>query len=143
MNEHKIIKELTVVEHSPGGWKKKQKMFIVDGNEEKFAQYLGLDAEKYPLGTRFQVVKLEPEPPKERVVLPERMKWDKFAMLWTADGLLIAKAYIDRDGWYRIPFMHSSVSVEKHATLEATKQVIEDALAEKGYFGVRKVVDNE
>ena len=37
--------------------------------------------------------------------------------------------------------MLSTVGVEKQATLEATKQHIENALAEHGYFGVKKVVD--
>jgi hypothetical protein len=103
----------------------------------------GIDPDAYPLGTRITVTLEEPEPPKERIVLPEGMKWDGLAMLWTADGTLIAKAFMDRDGWYRIPFMLSCVSVEMQTTLEDTKRAIEAALAEHGYFGVRKVVDNE
>lgn len=101
-----------------------------------------IEAADYPAGARVTVTIEEPEPPKERIVLPEGMKWDGLAMLWTADGTLIAKAFMDRDGWYRVPFMPSSVNVEKQTTLEDTQRAIESALAEHGYFGVKKVVDN-
>lgn len=103
----------------------------------------GIAADVYPVGTRVTITLEEPEPPKERIVLPEGMRWDELAMLWTADGTLIAKACVYSDGWYRIPFMLSSVSVEKQTTLEKTKQAIENALAEHNYFGVKKVVNNE
>lgn len=96
----------------------------------------------FPAGTKITITAEIPEQPKERVVLPEGMAWNGLAILWTAEGLEIAKAFTDRDGWYRVPFMVSTVSVEKQATLEATKQHIENALAEHGYFGVKKVVDN-
>lgn len=96
-----------------------------------------------PVGTKITITAEIPEPPQERIVLPEGMRWDELAMLWTADGTLIAKACVNSDGWYRIPFMLSTVSVERQTTLETTKRVIESALAEHNYFGVKKVVDNE
>ena len=113
---------------------------IYNGTFQKLGNF---EADAYPMGTRVTITFEEPEPPKERIVLPEGMKWDGLAMLWTADGTLIAKAFMDRDGWYRIPFTLSCVSVEMQTTLEDTKRAIEAALAEHGYFGVRKVVDNE
>ena len=112
---------------------------IYNGTFQKLGNF---EADAYPMGTRVTITFEEPETPKERIVLPEGMKWDGLAMLWTADGTLIAKAFMDRDGWYRVPFMPSSVSVEKQTTLEDTQRAIESALAEHGYFGVKKVVDN-
>ena len=101
-----------------------------------------IEAADYPAGARVTVKIEEPEPPKERIVLPEGMRWDENGMLWTADGNLIAVVRDGADSWFRAPFMLSTFSVLQEST-EATKQLIESALAEHGYFGVRKVVDNE
>lgn len=152
MSEHKIIKELTVVEYSPCGWKKKQKMFIVDGNEAKFAQYLGLDADKYPLGTRFQVVMLETEQPKERIVLPKGMEWvdhyDKqydmldSTTLFTIDGLKIAQVFNSiTDDYYCIcyaPWDKETVRFHKK-TLEDGKEEVLEVCAKNNWYGIKKL----
>jgi hypothetical protein len=105
----------------------------------------GIDPDAYPLGTRVTITFEEPEPPKERVVLPEGMAW-KGNLLFSPDGALIAGIRDDADsGWYRVPFTVCKLIEVPTASMDKKEQykVIENALAEHGYFGVRKVVDNE
>jgi hypothetical protein len=105
---------------------------------------LSIDANAYPIGMRITITLEEPEPPKERVVLPEGMAWID-NLLFTNDGALIA-GIRDRDnnGWHKIPFQPCYMDeVQITVTDEKEKRkVIEAALAEYGYFGVRKVVNN-
>lgn len=111
-----------------------------DGRD--FLSLGGIEADTYPLGTRVTITLEEPEPPKERVVLPEGMKWDVADLLWTADGTLIASASCGYS-WYCVPFMLLKITIDSCESTENAKRVIENALAEHNYFGVRKVVNNE
>jgi len=112
---------------------------IYNGTFQKLGNF---EADAYPMGTRVTITLEEPEPPKERIVLPEGMRWDDAGLLWTADGNLVASA---RSGtsWFRQPFMLAHFNIPSLESIEATKQTIESALAEHGYFGVRKVVKND
>lgn len=101
-----------------------------------------IEAADYPAGARVTVTIEEPEPPQERIVLPEGMRWDIADLLWTADGNIVASA---RSGasWYRRPFTLAHFNVPNQGQTEETKRFIENILAENNYFGVRKVMDNE
>ena len=84
----------------------------------------------------------EEVPPKERVVLPEGMKWDG-NNLWY-HGLLVAHIYNTNNcGFYVNPNCVIHQRVTHFNNLEEGQRIVESALAEHGYFGVRKVVDNE
>lgn len=110
---------------------------IYNGTFQKLGNF---EADAYPIGTRITVTLEEPELPKERIVLPEGMKWDENA-LWFY-GLPVAFIYEENSGWYRVP--HQMVSRQVcFDNIEEGREVIENALSEHNYFGVRKVVDNE
>jgi len=115
---------------------------IYNGTFQKLGNF---EADAYPMGTRVTITFEEPEPPKERVVLPEGMAW-KGNLLFSPDGALIAGVRDDDDsGWYRVPFTVCKLIEVPTASMDEKERhkVIENALAEHGYFGVRKVVDNE
>lgn len=100
-----------------------------------------IEAADYPLGTRMTITLEEPEPPKELIVLPEGMEW-KNNNLWY-HGARIARVNTISDGGYHcVPHSTDPVYFREFQNMEEGKQIIENALADRGYFGVRKVVDN-
>lgn len=110
-------------------------------NDGRYLDKIGsFEADAYPLGTRVTITLEEPEPPKERIVLPEGMKWDSFGRLWFY-GLLLADVEETGTGRYHRPYDGETYGVERQTQLEA-KQTIESKFAEHGYFGVKKVVDD-
>ena len=120
---------------------------IYNGTFQKLGNF---EADAYPIGTRITVTLEEPEPPKERVVLPEGMKWvshNQVLSLYTAEGAAIAQV-IDTAGtvWPGTvwpPFRVGEFAIYHGKTEDEAMKLVENALAEHGYFGVRKVVDNE
>ena len=104
-----------------------------------------IEAADYPAGARVTVTIEEPEPPKERVVLPEGMRWEN-DILWTSDGAKIAgikNVGNSISGWYCVPFTKDVVNANLRWFADDVIKEIENALAEHGYFGVRKVVEND
>lgn len=101
---------------------------------------MGVEREKFPDGTEAELAVYEDVPSKRELVVPEGMKWDENA-LWFY-GLPVAFIYEENSGWYRVP--HQMVSRQVcFDNIEEGREVIENALSEHNYFGVRKVVDNE
>ena len=117
---------------------------IYNGTFQKLGNF---EADAYPIGTRITVTLEEPEPPKERIVLPEGMRWVSHNQVWslyTPEGAAIAQVKeIDAAGIVWPPFKVGEFAIYHGKTDDEAMKLVENALAEHGYFGVRKVVDNE